>query len=136
MLRHNPCARVVDAGSTHNYKEFEINAINTRWHLTLPKPYIDGGSPFNNTLPGLQSAVYVQGSVNDPDGLPDQYWTVELALPLAAYVANTTARAPPQDMDIWGINFSRVEWNVSIVDGNFVKNDSIPCSNWVWSPQW
>jgi len=33
----------VDAdGSTHWYKELEVNAINTTWHLTLPQPYING----------------------------------------------------------------------------------------------
>jgi hypothetical protein len=32
----------VDAdGSTHWYKELEVNAINTSWHLTLPQPYIN-----------------------------------------------------------------------------------------------
>jgi hypothetical protein len=51
VLRHplripcSPHARAqvfVDAdGSTHWYKELEVNAINTSWHLTLPQPYIN-----------------------------------------------------------------------------------------------
>lgn len=60
---------------------------------------------------------------------------MELALPLAAYAANTTARVPPADGDLWRINFSRVEWNTTVVNGRYVKTGA-PCHNWVWSPQW
>lgn len=67
----------VDAdGSTHNYKEFEVNAINTTWNLWLNKPYRDGGHEnstrvdpefgFDMFGKGLQSAVFVPGAVNDP----------------------------------------------------------------------
>ena len=37
-------------GSTHNYKEFEINARNTTWSLMLNKPYIDSGHPTNDNF--------------------------------------------------------------------------------------
>src|SRR5207302_4948895 len=30
-------------GDNHNYYEFEINALNTIWELTLVKPYRNGG---------------------------------------------------------------------------------------------
>ena len=30
-------------GDNHNYYEFEMNALNTMWELTLVKPYRDGG---------------------------------------------------------------------------------------------
>ena len=30
-------------GDTHDYYEFEINALNTGWDLFLDKPYRDGG---------------------------------------------------------------------------------------------
>lgn len=124
--------------NTHATQEFEINAINVSWHLTLTKPYKAGGVPYNNTLPGLKTAVYVDGPLNNPAAGPDAYWSVELALPLAAYLANETCsqQVPPASGTIWRINFSRVEWNVTDIDNKWVKNESIPCSNWVWSPQW
>ena len=42
---HHPCAEVfVDAdGSNQFYKEFEINALNATWDLTLNRPYADDG---------------------------------------------------------------------------------------------
>lgn len=119
--------------STHYYKEFEINARNVSWHLTLTQPYINGGNPYNNSLPGLQTGVAIDGTLNNPSAGPSKDWTVEVALPLAAYIANTTARMP-QDGDIWRINFSRVEYNVTVVNNTYVKTNPV-CANWVWSPQ-
>jgi hypothetical protein len=49
------------------YYEFEVNALNTIWELTLTKPYRRGGKPtYGTNLPSLQSAVHVDGTVNDP----------------------------------------------------------------------
>jgi hypothetical protein len=105
--------------------------------LTLTKTYIDGGQWYDNDLPGLQTAVFVNGPVNNAStgDFPDSYWSVEIALPLKAYVSNeTVAKAPPKDGDLWRINFSRVEWNVTVVDGKYWKLPT-PCHNWVWAPQ-
>lgn len=126
-------------GSTHWYKELEMNAINTAWALILSAPYIDGGNPNWATwdLYGMKSAVYVDGPVNDPSGGPDKFWSIEMALPLARYVDNcTVARAPPHDGDVWRINFSRVEWRVQVVGNQFVKIPNQNEDNWVWSPQY
>eukprot|EP00043_Microstomoeca_roanoka_P009142 m.87102 g.87102 ORF g.87102 m.87102 type:complete len:97 (+) comp14492_c1_seq2:667-957(+) len=30
-------------GTSHYYKEFEMNALNTTWSLCLNKPYLNGG---------------------------------------------------------------------------------------------
>lgn len=30
-------------GTSHYYKEFEMNALNTVWSLCLNKPYLNGG---------------------------------------------------------------------------------------------
>jgi hypothetical protein len=43
--------------------------------------------------------------------------------------------APPKDGDRWRINFSRVEWDVDVKDGKYVKVEKRPEHNWVWSPQ-
>ena len=57
------------------YFEFEINALNTSWDLFLNKPYREGGLPDNSwAIPGLQSAVNVQGTLNQSTG---QRWSME-----------------------------------------------------------
>jgi len=124
--------------STHHYKELEINAINTVWDLMLNRPYLDGGSANNSwdMLGFMQSAVYVDGPINNPNAGPDRYWTVELALPFKFYVQECfVARAPPRAFDLWRINFSRVEWRVHVVNGHFEKLPPFEPDNWVWQSQ-
>jgi hypothetical protein len=132
-------------GDGLNYYEFEMNALGTIWELTLDKPYSKGGQPTLGTnLPGLKSAVKIQGTINDPSD-EDQGWTVEIAIPfadMAKYLGNLAAPLHPNDT--WRINFSRVEWKTQVEDGKYVripvKGTVIPWTehpedNWVWSPQ-
>lgn len=122
-------------GSNHYYKEFEMNAANTIWSLVLNQPYLNGGTP-TNTLWPIKTAVFINGTLNDPRA-DNRFWSVEIALPLALYASNTTARAPPRRNDVWRINFSRVEWDVTVVGGNhYVKVPNRRENNWVWSPQY
>lgn len=60
-------------------------------------------------FPGLQSAVHVDGVINDPSS-PSRGWTVELAFPWAGmgWLANGRA-LPPGDGDIWRIFFGRYQ---------------------------
>src|SRR6266404_3308840 len=72
-------------GDGRNYFEFEMNALNTGWDLFLPKPYKDGGSADNSwEIPGLRTAVHVDGTLNDPRNR-DRGWTLEIAIPWTAY---------------------------------------------------
>jgi hypothetical protein len=123
-------------GDGENYYEFEMNALNTIWELTLPVRYSRGGKPVNGTnLPGLVSAVHVDGTLNDPSDA-DRGWSVEVAFPfdgLAKY--NRGRPTPPLPGDAWRVNFSRVEWTHDVVDGRYVKRRHVPEDNWVWSPQ-
>lgn len=132
-------------GDTLNYYEFEINALGTIWELTLDKPYSKGGTAVHGTnLPGLKSAVKVQGTLNDPSDT-DTGWTVEIFLPwkdLAKYQGSRTS--PPEAGDTWRINFSRVEWKHRLDNGKYVRipthgtkipDGEHPEDNWVWSPQ-
>jgi len=130
--------------SNSYYKEFEMNAINTTWNLYLNKPYMDGGSPKNDwDINGIKTAVYVEGEVNNPN-VTCKYWTVEIALPLKSliYLQNGTGSsgvnnvtAPPKHGDQWRINFSRVEYWVTVVNNSYVKTPGIPEDNWVWTSQ-
>lgn len=122
--------------SNHNYYEFEMNALNTIWELTLDRPYRDDGPVHLGTnMEGLKSAVHVDGTINDPSDT-DGSWSVEIAFPwkgLARYAKQT--QCPPTDGQQWRIDFSRVEWLVDIIDGKYRKVPGKLEDNWVWSPQ-
>lgn len=122
-------------GDNHDYYELEINALNTTWDLHLPKPYRDGGPARNEwEIPGMRTAVKVQGTLNDPSDV-DSGWSVEIALPWDVLGEFARCPSPPRVGDQWRINFSRVEWDTEVVDGRTVKLPGRPEHNWVWSPQ-
>jgi len=122
------------SGDGRNYFEFEINALNTGWDLFLAKPYREGGKADNSwEIPGLLTAVHVNGTLNDARDL-DRGWTVEIALPWSA-LASRAPVSRPEPGDEWRINFSRVEWRVNVDGGRYVKVPGGKEDNWVWSPQ-
>ncbi len=128
-------------GDNHLYYELEINALGTIWDLLLIKPYRDGGPAVNAwDILGLQSAVNLDGSLNDP-GNRDRGWSVEIAIPWQVLQECARRDAPPIDGDIWHVNFSRVEWQLTVENGAYVKRQDpttmqpLPEDNWVWSPQ-
>ncbi len=122
-------------GDNHLYGELELNAKNTTWDLLLSKPYKDGGRALNGwEIIGLKTAVKVQGTLNDPSD-KDTGWTVEIAWPWDGLKELSKSAAPPKDGDRWRINFSRVEWDITIENGKYVKVPKKPEYNWVWSPQ-
>lgn len=127
-------------GDTHLYYEFEMNALNTIWDLMLVKPYRDGGPPIDALdIRGIQSSVYVNGTLNDPSD-EDSCWYIEIAFPLEV-LAELNKNRKPADGAQWRINFSRVQWHTSVTDGQYWKRknpetgESLPEENWVWSPQ-
>lgn len=141
--------------STHNYKEFEMNVLNTTWMLLLNKPYNDGGHENSTRVdpkygwtmqPPLRSATKVVpvNALNDPN-VKGRYWSVEIALPLKSLIYETNAELPVVG-SFWRLGFSRVEWHLKVdpITGAYVKDPScqscpVPGSpnedNWVWSPQ-
>lgn len=122
-------------GDNHNYYETEYNAFGTEWDLLLPHPYRDGGPALNQwEIPGLVVATHVDGTINDPS-VTDKGWSIEIAIPWSALSEYSNRPTPPRDGDQWRINFSRVEWHVTVEDGKFVKVPNTPEDNWVWSPQ-
>lgn len=128
-------------GDTHNYYEFEINALNTIWDLLLPKPYRDGGPPINSwDIRGIQTAVHINGEVNNPNA-NNKGWSVEVAMPWTALKECAPESRKPKHGEYWRINFSRVEWRAEVRDGKYEKvinpetNAPYPEYNWVWTPQ-
>lgn len=128
-------------GDTHHYTELEINALNTVWDLLLTRPYRDGGRPIDHwDIKGLKTAVRLNGTLNDPADT-DKGWSVEIGIPWDALRETTRMKMPPREGDQWRVNFSRVQWETEVVNGQYVKKKNphngknLPESNWVWSPQ-
>ena len=122
-------------GDSHEYYEFEINALNTGWDLLLKKPYKDGGPALNSwEIPGLKTAVRIRGTMNNP-GDRDEGWSVEMAFPWKVLAEFAHRPALPHEGDQWRVNFSRVEWLIEVVEGKYRKVAGKKEDNWVWSPQ-
>jgi cellulose/xylan binding protein with CBM9 domain len=142
IFRDNDFEVFIDPdGDTHAYYELEVNALNTLWDLMLIKPYRDGGPAINGwDIAGLQSAVDVRGTINRP-GDKDEGWSVEIAMPWKVLREASASRKTPQPGERWRVNFSRVQWDVDVAEGRYVKRlkpgstDPLPEHNWVWSPQ-
>lgn len=78
-------------------------------------------------LPGLQSAVRVDGTINDRTTV-DRGWTVEIAFPWAGLKPLANGRAlPPNDGDLWRMFFGRFE------KLTFGGRELQPHPAWVWS---
>ncbi|QDH22996.1 carbohydrate-binding family 9-like protein [Saccharibacillus brassicae] len=128
-------------GDSHQYYEFEINALNTVWDLMLVTPYRDGGPPVNGwDIRGLRTAVHIDGTLNDP-AADNRSWSVEVAMPWSILRECAEGQKPPEAGQYWRVNFSRVQWQVDKDSGEYRKrinpdNDRpYPEDNWVWSPQ-
>ncbi len=121
-------------GDTKNYYEFEMNALNTVWDLLLVNAYRDGSPSAIDSwdIQGLKTAVHIDGSINDPSD-KDKGWSVEVAIPWKV-LEECSQGAPPKHGDVWRVNFSRVEWDTDIANGEYIKKNA-PEHNWVWSPQ-
>ncbi|MBC7361358.1 MAG: carbohydrate-binding family 9-like protein [Candidatus Aminicenantes bacterium] len=128
-------------GDTHNYYELEINALNTVWDLMLVKPYRDGGPAIHSwDIQGLKTAVYVDGTLNNPND-KDKGWSVEIAIPWEVLKEAAAFKKKPEPGDQWRINFSRVEYRTVVENGVYVKakdqrtGQVLAEDNWTWAPQ-
>lgn len=132
-------------GDGLHYYELEINAFNTVWDLLMLRPYRNNISRqpvnlFNWNIPDWQTAVSVQGTINDPTD-EDEGWTVEMAIPWSALTELAKPSRRPQEGEQWRINFSRVDWPMQVEGNTYVKEKDPKTGknsaeeNWVWSPQ-
>lgn len=117
-------------GCCHNYKELEMNALNTVWNLMLNRPYSVGGSEYSGRIAkegderywevnGQRTAVKVKGKVGD--GNEEKVWHVEIALAHTDTLSQVADAVKPKVGSHWRINFSRVE--------------NKGTTNWTWAPQ-
>jgi hypothetical protein len=122
-------------GDNHEYYEFEINARNTTWDLFLPRPYRDGGRALSDwEILGLQSAVHLDGTLNDPSDV-DRGWTLELAVPWFALGEQARRASPPHAGDQWRMNFTRVETPLDVQAGRYRKVER-PSRVFSWARQY
>ena len=126
-------------GDTHNYMEFEMNALNTIWDLLLTKPYRNHGVVLDSwDIQGIKTAVHIDGTLNNPND-KDTGWSIEIAIPWEVLKeANTHNNIPVKEF--WRFGFSRVNWEFDLEDGRYSrkKNENgkyLSENNWVWSPQ-
>lgn len=120
-------------GDGRNYMEIEINALNAIFDLLLERAYREGGPARHEwDVGGLQSAVFVDGTLNDASDR-DRGWTLEMAIPWKALAEHAGVPCPPRPGDRWRVNFSRVQWPDNIQGGADTVGQGIE-SNWVWSP--
>ena len=129
-------------GDSHNYYELEVNAFNTLWELILLYPYrVDHKPKALNywNIPDIKTAVHIEGTLNQPADT-DQYWSVEIAIPWSALKEFAPQRRRPRGGEQWRVNFSRVDWDMEIKNGQYQKaknpktGKTLPEHNWVWSP--
>jgi len=133
------------SGSTHFYKEYEVNALGRTWNLCLNKAYADAGYENSTRVFGKkgynmnskEAVKIIDGKINDAR-VQSEAWTTEIALPIASLMVNHTANGgrKPEHGAYWRINFSRVQWRVLRKGVSFWKDPKYPKEdNWVWSPQ-
>ena len=136
IFRDNDFEVFIDAdGDAKEYAELEINALNTVWDLFLAAAYRDGGHAVNEwDIEGLRTGVRIDGTLNRPADT-DSGWTVTLAIPWRSLEPVSHTPDPPRPGEVWRINYSRVEWRTTVVDGVYRKVPGLREDNWVWSPQ-
>jgi hypothetical protein len=100
----------------------------------LTKPYRDGGHAIDAwDVRDIKYALNLDGTLNDPSDI-DKGWSIEVAIPWKVLEEAANHGGPPINKEQWRINFSRVQWDTEIINGEYVKKKA-PEHNWVWSPQ-
>jgi hypothetical protein len=87
--------------------------------------------------------VKIDGELNNPNA-DNKKWTIEMKIPWFSLRECPLDQCYPPKFaptpgEIWRLNFSRVEYEVDIVDGKYVKRcgedgQPLPEHNWLWSP--
>jgi hypothetical protein len=95
-------------GDAENYLELEVNPLNAVVDLLIYALKPDWHSSKDWDIADLQTAVQVQGTVNDSIS-QDIGWTVEIAIPWAAMVDSVGGGGKPEIGDTWRLNLYRIE---------------------------
>lgn len=130
------------SGTTHNYLEFQVNALGTKASLKLDMPYRDGKANLQTWANDkVLCKVKVYGTINNPTDI-DSSWTIEMAIPWESVIEYSSLKNIPERGDIFRINLAAVRWKVESIDGQIKKktqnNSRIPQPPEydVWAPQY
>ena len=125
--------------SSHRYYEMEINALNTLWDLYIDRPQRDCVRRILSwDILGLEHAVKIDGKLNDPSA-DNRCWCVELKIPWFSLRECGVdecypTKFAPKAGEIWRMDFSRVEYEVDVIENRYVKRPNLPEHNWLWAP--
>jgi hypothetical protein len=136
-------------GDNKDYYEIQINPQNKQFHTqydTYMKPLTEPNGPYGHEdwKPNIQSAVVVKGTMDKTAGDKDEGYTVEAAIPWAAFAkaqAGSSPQAgtpghPPKPFDTWHINFyamkenAGVAWSPILKQGSFHKASRFGLATW------
>lgn len=99
---------------SQQYSLIKINPYNVPQSLVYNKPPKDGGIGRLWPVQGFQHAVFAKGTLNDPND-KDQYWQIEMAIPLAMPAILGGVSPIPANGDTWRVNFARTERRSKLV---------------------
>ncbi len=131
--------------NTHRYYEIEMNAANAVWDLMMLKPNRDLVNRIIAwDIHGLETAVYIDGELNNPNAA-NKFWSLEIKIPWFSLRECEADECYPSHItpdlgELWRMNFSRVEYDVDIINGKYEKRKDakngkdLPEHNWVWAP--
>jgi hypothetical protein len=144
-------------GNNHNYKELEVNALNTVWNLMLNKPYLNGGvehsarvtsdtkDPLYYEVQRQTTAVRVlEGALNDNVTGAGALWSVEIALAFSDLNVTITPAIETKEEGGTGTSTSSSSRPTpkhsspssgSHVRINFSRVELQGGVNWTWQPQ-
>jgi Carbohydrate family 9 binding domain-like len=126
-------------GDNKDYYEIQINPQNKQFHTqydSYNQPKTEPNGPFGHEdwKPNIQSAVVVKGSMDKNAGEKDEGYTVEAAIPWAAFSKATNH--PPKPFETWHLNFyamkqnAGVAWSPILGQGNFHKAARFGLMTW------
>ena len=126
-------------GDNKDYYELQINPANRVFKSQFdgynsPKAEPQGPFGHEDWDPKMKSAVVVHGTMDKP-GDKDQGYTVEAAIPWAAFEKGAKNR-PPKPGDSWRMNFYAMEnnggtgWSPILGQGNFHRSSRFGRVTW------
>jgi hypothetical protein len=132
----------IDANADNQqYSLIKINPYNVAQSLVYNRPPKDGGSARLWPIQGFQHVVITKGTINDPND-KDQYWQVEMAIPLAMPATLGGLSPIPANGQTWRVNFARTEWRNKLVlstdRGNYKPEQLAAMEKLIrccWTPQ-
>ena len=126
LYKENCFELFLDPGADgKDYYEIEVNPNNAVWDLFLSYPYgVDDGKNADPEydIKGLQTAVGIKGSLNDPSD-KDDHWIVEMAIPWKGLKKFGPNWKRPENLESWAMNAMSVHYPFDINEGRYIKKE-------------